>query len=105
MTANDVFAADAPWKARLPALFRDAYLRRPDAARDMDSMQQAIKARAADPDSWLLTPAGLQISFDADEAGCHACNPGPLTVPWPVLEPMLATPDLAACKAPPTTPR
>jgi uncharacterized protein YecT (DUF1311 family) len=101
MTATDLFAANAPWKTRLPTLFWNAYIQDPDAAKDVDSIEQAIKGSAANPDAWLLTPAGLQISFDAYEAGCYACNPGPITVPWASLKPMLATPEFAACKGPP----
>ena len=101
MTANDIFAAGAPWKARLPALFWSVYTRDPDAGKDVASIEEAIKASAANPERWLLTPHGLQISFDADEAGCYACDPGPITVPWSAIKPMLAAPDLAACKAPP----
>ena len=101
LTASDLFAADAPWKTRLPTLFWDIYTRDPDAIKDMPSVEKAIKASAASPGQWLLTPAGLQISFGAYEAGCYACNPGPITVPWASLKPMLATPEFAACKAPP----
>ena len=101
MTASDLFAADAPWKARLPSLFWSVYTRDPDANKDMPSVEEAIKSSAANPEAWLLTPEGLQISFDAYEAGCYACNPGPLTVPWSAIKPMLATPEFAACKAPP----
>ena len=100
MTANDVFAANSGWKTRLPTLFWNVYNRDPDAGKDLPSIKQAIFESAANPDRWLLTPAGLQISFDADEAGCYACNPGPLTVPWPALKPMLASPEFAACKGP-----
>lgn len=102
MTAADIFAPAAPWKTRLPGLFWAVYTKNPDAARDMQSVKDAIEAAAADPTRWLLTPEGLQIAFDADEAGCYACNPGPLTVPWSAIKPMLAAPDLAACKGPPT---
>jgi uncharacterized protein len=98
MTASDVFGANSGWKARLPPLFWNAYARDPDAARDMASIKDAILESAANPERWLLTPAGLQISFDADEAGCYACNPGPITVPWSALKPMLASPDIATCQ-------
>ncbi len=101
MTVSDIFAAGTPWKAKLPALFWNVYTRDPDAAKDVASVEEAIKASAANPERWLLTPEGLQISFDADEAGYYACNPGPITVPWSTLKPMLAAPDLAACKGPP----
>jgi uncharacterized protein YecT (DUF1311 family) len=105
MTASDLFAAGAPWKSRLPTLFWNVYATDPDAAKDVESVQQAIKESAADPQAWLLTPEGLQISFDAYQAGCYACNPGPITVPWAALRPMLATPEFAACKAPPAPKR
>ena len=101
MTADDLFAAKAPWKVKLPALFWSTYTQDPDANKDLPSIKEAIEAAASNPDRWLLTPAGLQISFDADEAGCYACNPGPITVPWASLKPMLATSEFAACKAPP----
>ena len=102
MTADDLFAAKAPWKAKLPALFWRAYTQDPDANKDLPSIKEAIEAAAVDPERWLLTTEGLQISFDAYEAGCYACNPGPITAPWASLKPMLATPEFAACKAPPT---
>ena len=101
MTADDVFAEASGWEEKLPALFWNVYVsgNRQNEARP--ALETAIRESAADPASWLLTPAGLQISFGAYEAGCYACNPGPITVPWSVLKPMLASPDLAACKAPP----
>jgi len=105
MTANDVFAANSGWKTRLPGLFWNAYARDPEAAKDFPAIKEAILESGANPDRWLLTPAGLQISFDADEAGCYACNPGPITVPWATLKPMLANPDLANCQAPPPVKR
>jgi uncharacterized protein len=101
MTAGDVFGANSGWKTRLPGLFWNVYTQGREATDDLPSIKEAIQASAANPERWLLTPAGLQISFDADEAGCYACNPGPLTVPWATLKPMLASPDIAACKAPP----
>ena len=101
MTASDVFAPDSGWTTRLPPLFWKVYTQGHEAADEVPSIKQAVLESAANPDRWLLTPAGLQISFDADEAGCYACNPGPLTVPWSTLKPMLASPDLATCKGPP----
>lgn len=101
MAVGDIFAPNSGWKTRLPPLFYKAWTRDPEAAKEMPSIKDAILASAANPDRWLLTPEGLQISFDADEAGCYACNPGPITVPWSTLKPMLASPDLASCKGPP----
>ncbi len=99
MTASDLFAPGTPWKSRLPTLFWNVYAQDPEADKELASIKEAITASAANPDSWLLTPAGLQISFDTGEAGCTACNPGPITVPWASLQPMLASPEFAACKA------
>lgn len=101
MTADDVFADGSGWEEKLPALFRDAYLKGRRSSENQPEVESAVLESAADPASWLLTPAGLQISFGAYEAGCYACNPGPITVPWASLKPMLATTELAACKAPP----
>ena len=101
MTAGDVFGANAAWKTRLPTLFWNVYAQGRDAADGPASIKEAILESAVNPERWLLTPAGLQIAFDADEAGCYACNPGPLTVPWSALRPMLASPDVAACQGPP----
>ena len=102
MTAGDLFAANSGWKDKLPRLFWQAFTPESGADKnDPPSIREAVLASAANPERWLLTPAGLQISFDSDEAGCYACNPGPLTVPWSTLKPMLASPDFAACKGPP----
>ncbi len=101
MGANDIFAAGAPWKARLPGLFVAAWRNgdpEPDAP---PSVKEAIVAAAADPGRWLVTPEGLQIAFSEGEAGCHACDPGPITVGWAALKALQPAPDLATCKAPP----
>jgi len=100
MTAADIFAPGADWRGRLPTLFWQAYLADKDADKDNQDFRKGIHEAAATPARWLLTPQGLQLAFDSDELGCHACNAGPLTVPWSALKPMLAAPDLAACKAP-----
>jgi len=101
MTAGDVFTPNSGWATRLPTLFWNVYAQGRDAADGPATIKLAIQESAANPERWLLTPVGLQISFDADEAGCRACNPGPLTVPWSTLKPMLAAPELASCQGPP----
>ena len=101
MTEHDVFAEESGWEEKLPALFWNVYVSRDRRNEDRPDVEKAIRGSAADPGSWLLTPAGLQISFGAYEAGCYACNPGPITVPWSSLKPMLKSPELASCKAPP----
>jgi len=105
LSADDFFAPGSPWKARLPGLFWDTYRHQADAATDVDSIERAIRESAVNPAGWLATPDGLQISFDAGEAGCTACNPGPITLPWSALEPLRVAPELAACKAPPAAKR
>ncbi len=105
MTASDVFSDDSGWEERMPTLFWEAYLRTHDAKENPPSVEEAIREAAPNPGAWLLTPAGLQISFGAYEAGCYACNPGPITVPWSAIKPMLAAPDIATCKGPPTAQR
>jgi len=102
MVATDVFTPGSGWKARLPPLFLQTWLKGDDGE-PMAAQKEAILAAAANPEAWLLTPAGLQIAFSEGEAGCHACNPGPITVPWSALKTMLAAPDIATCKAPQVT--
>ena len=99
MVATDFFTAGSGWKAKLPPLFVNTWLKGGDGD-VLASQKEAIQAAAADPEAWLPTPEGLRISFSEGEAGCHACNPGPITVPWSALKAMLAAPDLATCKAP-----
>jgi uncharacterized protein len=101
MTADDLFAEGSGWEKKLPALFRDAYLKGRRSNENRPEVETAILESAADPASWLLTAAGMQISLGAYEAGCYACNPGPITVPWTSLKPLLATTEFTACKAPP----
>ena len=101
MTEDDVFADSSDWAQKLPQLFRNAYVNGRRRSEVLPEAETAVRESAADPGAWLLTPAGLQISFGAYEAGCYACNPGPITVPWSTLKPMLASPEFASCKAPP----
>lgn len=105
LVAADVFAPRSDWQRRLPAMFLAVYRGNRESTTHLPEVDEAIRTRAVDPGSWLLTPAGLEIAFDADEGGCYACNPGPLTVPWTKLKPLLATPEIAACQAPPERPR
>ena len=64
-----------------------------------------MREASAEPGHWLLTPKGLQIGFSSCEAGCYACGPGPLTVPWDKLAPLLASKPAPVCEAAPTRPR
>ena len=101
MGANDFFAAGSTWKARLPPLFVAAWLRNGADPEAPPSVKEAIEAAAADPGRWLVTPEGLRIAFSEGEVGCHACDPGPITVGWAALKRLQPAADLAACKAPP----
>lgn len=101
MAATDVFPSGSAWKTKLPPLFWNAWLKDGNDPDVPAEVKEAIEASGANPDAWLLTPAGLQIAFSAYEAGCYACNPGPITVPWAALKPLQVAPELAACKGPP----
>lgn len=101
MGANDFFAAGAPWKARLPALFVAAWLRNGDGGDALPSAREAVQAAAVDPQRWLITPEGLQIEFNEGEAGCHSCDPGAITVSWAALKALQPVAELAVCKGPP----
>lgn len=101
MGASDIFAAGAPWKAHLPPLFVAAWRQDGADPEAPPSVKEAIETAAADPERWLVTPQGLLIAFSEGEAGCHACDPGPITVGWDALKALQPAPDLAVCKAPP----
>lgn len=97
LVPSDLFAKGSDWQAKLPALFVEAYRRdRPPENID-EGVEQAVRNLAATPDRWLLTPDGLQITFNVYEAGNYASDPGPITVAWDDLAPMLASQDLRQC--------
>jgi len=100
MTPEDLFASNAAWEDKLPDLFWQAYLHGEHVIKDRPEIEPAVREAAIDTGKWLLTPEGLQISFDAYEAGCYVCNPGPLTVPWMTLKPLLASKDMVVCPMP-----
>ncbi len=91
LTAADLFSQESGWETKLPALFIQAYLA--DERRGPRSLSEAaentIREAAVQYGRWLLTPAGLQINFSAYEAGSYAGTPGPITIPWSTLKPML----------------
>ena len=96
MTASDLFASKSSWQAQLPTLFWQAHRRNPDALNTAQA-EQAIRAAAANERRWLITPQGLQISMEIYEAGSYAETPGPITVPWEVLKPLLIDKSAPAC--------
>jgi uncharacterized protein YecT (DUF1311 family) len=99
LAPEDLFGHGQDWRSRLPALFWKAYLRKDGAVSDVPSIQDAVRGAAVMPDKWLLTPAGVEVDFDAYEGGCHACNPGPVSVPWAEIRPLLTSPDFGHCQA------
>lgn len=98
MTPDDLFAPASGWEDTLPDLVWQVYLDRGGKYADDPKFEANVRAAATEPDHWLLTPRGLEISFSSYEAGCYACGPGPLTVPWPQLAPMLANKATLACE-------
>jgi uncharacterized protein len=88
---SDVFGMHTEWKSELPKLFWDALLEKgwsppPDQA---DEVRKEIGQVVISADRWLFTKQGLEVSFSAYEGGCYACNPGPVTVQWSALKPLL----------------
>ena len=99
MAPDDLFAPDSAWADKLPDLLWQAYLDDGGQFAGDPKFEANVRAAAAKPDHWLLTPQGLQVAFSSYEAGCYACGPGPLTVPWPKLAPMLANKEAPVCEA------
>lgn len=96
LTAADLFAKDSGWQARLPTLFWQTYASGADAYK-ADPVERTVREVAADERRWLITPVGLRISFSAYEAGSYAGTPGPITVPWAALKPLLIGNAAPAC--------
>ena len=101
MTPDDLFAPDSDWDARLPELVWQVYLDGGGQHAKVPEFEQNVREAAAEPGHWLLTPRGMEIGFSSYEAGCYACGPGRLTVPWPKLAPLLASKSAPVCEAPP----
>ncbi|MGM9481148.1 lysozyme inhibitor LprI family protein [Roseateles sp. NT4] len=91
LKAEDLFSQESGWETKLPALFIQAYLadERHGPRSLNDSVESTIRGAAVQYARWLLTPAGLQINFSAYEAGSYMNTPGPITVAWSALKPML----------------
>lgn len=53
-------------------------------------VQQELEGDFVQPDRWLFTDDGLQVAFASYEAGCYACTPRPVTLPWSELKPLLS---------------
>ena len=98
MTPDDLFGPDSDWEDKLPDLVWQAYLDGGGQFASDAKFEANVRAAAAQPDHWLLTPQGLQIGFSSYEAGCYACGPGPLTVPWAKLASMLANKSAPVCR-------
>lgn len=96
LTAADLFDQASGWRTRLPALFWQTYAVDADASKTAE-VEQTVRAVAADERRWLITPAGLRIGFNAYEAGSYAGTPGPITVAWAALKPLLAGHQAPVC--------
>ena len=99
MTPDDLFAPGSAWADRLPDLLWQAYLDDGGPFANDPKFEANVRAAAPKPDHWLLTPLGLQVAFSSYEAGCYACGPAPLTVPWARLAPLLAADARPVCEA------
>lgn len=90
LKAEDVFVADG-WQLNLQSFFWEAltvqgWITPEDQKQEVESEIKNIVIR---PERWLFTDQGLQVHFDAYEGGCYACTPGPVTVGWSKLKPIL----------------
>ena len=99
MTPDDLFAPGSAWADKLPDLLWQAYLDDGGQFASDPKFEANVRAAAPKPDHWLLTPLGLQVAFSSYEAGCYACGPGPLTIPWAKLAPLLANREAPVCEA------
>lgn len=104
ITAYDLFADDTGWMERLQALFRAAFWlsskmpergrgeaeRRTRWSQVETGVWDNVKAIVINSDGWYFTKQGLTVSFSAYDGGCYACTPGPLTVKWQDLKPLLS---------------
>jgi len=99
MTPDDLFAPGSAWADKLPDLLWQAYLDDGGQFASDPKFEANVRAAAPKPDHWLLTPLGLQVAFSSYEAGCYACGPGPLTVPWDKLAPLMANREAPVCEA------
>jgi len=97
LTEEDLFGTDGVWKEKLKAMFWDALRLKGWKPSELqaESVKAEIEADVIEPEKWLFTEEGLEVSFNAYEGGCYACNPGPVTVPWAKLKPLLLSPTLA----------
>jgi uncharacterized protein len=92
LTPADVFGSGQAWVPKLQALFRNEVAAGHGinnatlATLDIGSFNRAV----VKPNKWGFGPNGLTVEFGAYEVGCYNCNPGPLTVPWSALKPLLA---------------
>ncbi len=90
LKADDQFVADG-WQLNLQSLFWEAltvqgWITPEDQKQEVESEIKNIVIR---PERWLFTYQGLQVQFNAYEGGCYACTPGPVTVGWSKLKPIL----------------
>jgi uncharacterized protein len=95
LAASDLFAKDEALS--LQKIFWNALLAK--GWTPPDNQSEAVKAEiggeVVEPNKWLITKTGLEVSFSAYEGGCYACNPGTVTAPWTALKPLLSATAIA----------
>lgn len=102
LTPEDVFDSQLNWNSGLKARFWRALIAsgwKPPAS--PSRIRSQLEAEFVLPTRWLFTNKGLQIAFSAYEAGCYACTPRPITVPWSDLKPLLSKTSIALSQTPP----
>ena len=90
LVAQDVFGPGTSWVAPLQDRFWAALLQsgwKPPENQAEDIKSQ-LEAKFIDPEQWLFTADGLNISFSAYEGGRYTCTPQPLTLHWSELKPL-----------------
>jgi len=93
LSERDVFGTAGSWVTTLQDRFWATLLQTgwsPLENQSTDEIKHGLEEDFIQPDKWLFTREGLQVSFSAYEGGCYACTPRPITVPWSTLKPLLS---------------
>ena len=93
LRADDVFRADSGWDKVLAARCLESLNRQ--TGEDLRAQWQpgyldkALHDAVVEPSSWTVDADGLTITFEQGSIACHACDAGPVTIPWATIKPLL----------------
>jgi uncharacterized protein len=93
LTESDLFGPGAAWEKPLQERLWRQLLEsgwRPPENQSEDDIKSQLEDEFVRPNKWFFTDSGLRISFNADDGGCSACTPQPITLPWAELKPLLS---------------